>query len=138
MSKRLIIEFIEAAEAAYNTCGDYAETDDTLWFRITRFDNLIYSQAVLIHELWERVLCQRAGITDEEITTFDLAHPALDEPGADPAAPYHAQHMEATVIERMFISLAGEDWDAYDKAVMEKSAEWEAVHGRYQPKPSSA
>ena len=39
------------------------------------------------------------------------------EPGDDPHAPYHRQHMLASAIERLFALWLGVDWQAYELEV---------------------
>jgi hypothetical protein len=42
------------------------------------------------------------------------------EPGDDPRAPYHKQHVFAENIERLLAAELGVDWSAYDKEVSSK------------------
>jgi hypothetical protein len=97
--------------------GDYFETDDTIEFRITEFKNPAYSYAILLHELHEKIRNDQLGISDESVDRFDLEHPELADPGMSPDAPYHITHMEADVLERLFIILSGNNWIEYEKAI---------------------
>ena len=115
--KPIRIEFVDQSEHRYATVGDYGETESEIWFRITRFENPAYSFAVLLHELHERFRNLQFDIRDEEVDAFDLKHPELDDPGLDPRAPYHACHMEADALERLFILLTGNDWIEYEAAI---------------------
>jgi hypothetical protein len=74
--------------------------------------------AIMIHELVEKALNDRYGIPDCAVDAFDMGEGAdLDEPGEDPRAPYHANHMKADSMEREFILYAGEDWIEYGDAI---------------------
>ncbi len=116
--KSLVVNFIpQAAQRIPGQIGDYFETDGAVVFRITRFSNPAYSFAVLLHELHERFRNGQFDIRDEDVDAFDLKHPELDDPGLDPRAPYHATHMEADALERLFIVLTGNDWIEYEAAV---------------------
>ena len=116
--KPIHIDFIAHSAQDYCTCGNYGETAKELWFTISHMDKPVYMLAILFHELWEKLRNDQMGLTDEEVTAFDLAHLDADDPGCLPDAPYHRQHMEAMKIERLMIRLAGENWNEYDKAVM--------------------
>ena len=115
--KDIPIKFIPQSEqryAAIGQVGDYWETDTTIEFRITQFDNPAYSHAILMHELHEKFRNNQLGILDADVDQFDLDHPDEDDPGMNPSAPYHRTHLEAVAIERMAILLCGEDWADYD------------------------
>ena len=116
--KSIIVNFIpQTAQRIPGQVGDYFETEGAVVFRITRFENPAYSFAVLLHELHERFRNLQFDIRDEEVDAFDLKHPELDDPGLDPRAPYHACHMEADALERLFILLTGNDWIEYEAAI---------------------
>ena len=114
--KPIYVEFIEQSQHRYSTCGDYFHEPDRIVFRITRFDNPIYSMAILIHELWEELRTRQAGIKEEDITRFDIES-GLDDPGLSPDAPYHKQHMESDALERFCIVMGGADWVEYEEAL---------------------
>ena len=40
----------------------------------------------------------------------------LDDPGDDPRAPYHLEHLTASAIERRLALELGVSWDAYKDA----------------------
>lgn len=116
---RIVIEFIPQSEERYDTCGDFfRDSDGTVHFRISRMGDPVHEQAVLIHELAEFFRCEKDGVTIEQVDDWDMGEGKdLDEPGNDPRAPYHQQHVFATSIERAFIEGMGIAWDAYDRAV---------------------
>ena len=100
------------------TVGDYWETENSIEFRITQFDNPSYSQAIALHELIEKFRNNQLSITDVSVDAFDSGPGAdLDDPGMSPDAPYHKPHTEADVIERLFIVLSGNDWVEYEAAI---------------------
>ncbi len=119
--KKIVMEIIPHNEQRYDTVGDYWEDENGDWqFKISDMNDNVYELAVFVHELLEKILCKHAGITDQEIDTFDMAYSGPEEePGADLAAPYYEQHRKATILERLWIELTGKDWDSYDHCVMD-------------------
>lgn len=117
--RRIEIEFIPQAEQRYDTCGDFfRDADDTVHFRISQMGNAAFEQAVLMHEMAEFFRCEQDGVTVEQVDAWDMGEGKdLDEPGSDPRAPYHHQHVFATAIERAFVEGMGIDWHEYDRAV---------------------
>ena len=118
------IKFIPQAEQRYDTCGDFFRDDDgVVHFRISQMGDPAYEMAVLIHELAEFIRCEQDGVTIEQVDAWDMGEGKdLDEPGNDPRAPYHAQHVFATAVERAFIEGMGITWDEYDAAVGDHGA----------------
>lgn len=91
---------------------------------VSEMCNADYELLVAIHELVEMHLCKKAGVTDAVVTAFDMcfehdrAHGLEDgEPGDDPTAPYHDQHLAATTVEKCLAAVLGVEWDAYAKTV---------------------
>ena len=122
--KPIRIEFVTQSSQAYPTVGDYmaeevdGDGDGYVLFRITRLSRPAYSIAILLHELVEKYLNDRDGVTDMQVNDWDMGEGAeMDDPGLHPRAPYHRQHMCADAIERMFIIMAGEDWTEYESAI---------------------
>jgi hypothetical protein len=116
--KRIRVDFVEQSIQRYPTVGDYVECNAFVNFRITDMHNPIYSAAILLHELVEKILNDRDGIPDSDVDAWDFGEGAdLPDPGLDPRAPYHRNHMIADAIERSFIALAGEDWVRYEEAI---------------------
>lgn len=116
--KRIIIDFIPHYKQRYDTVGDYGETKDYIWFKITEFPfHPVRSIAILIHEIWEFFRNRQTGCPPEMVDKFDLAHPELDDPGLSKDAPYHKNHMEADVLERQCIIWSGDDWIDYEDAI---------------------
>lgn len=119
MNRRIIVDFISQERQRYSTCGDFfRDGRGVLRFHISRMGNPAFEQAVLLHEMVEFFKCERDGVTIEQIDAWDMGEgETLDEPGNDPRAPYHAQHVFATSIERQFIEAMGFTWEEYDAAV---------------------
>jgi hypothetical protein len=123
--KRITIDFIEQKDQRYETVGDYTETETEINFRITRFDNPIFSQAVTLHEMVEYFRNIQEGITPDDVDAFDLdpvnqarANESPDgELGWLPDCPCHKQHVQADSIERLFVLFSNEDWLAYNEAI---------------------
>ena|SRR5712692_6595178 len=117
--KRIAIEFIENVDQRYDTCGDYWEEPQTLEMRITKYRNEKYAHLILIHELVEMLLARQRGIKFSVIDEFDLMYLDEGEPGNDPSAPYHKEHIFATHIEKLCAQEMGVDWTEYEKTVDE-------------------
>lgn len=94
-----------------------------LWVNVD--NRLPYKSQILvaIHEMVEAILCNEAGITDQQVVAFDLQfekeraaglHAVDAEDGNDPRAPYHDQHIEATAVEMMMCSLLGMSWREHE------------------------
>lgn len=86
--------------------------------------NDVSNAAVLLHEFIESFLCWIHGVTEQSIREFDqkwfqeeaagITHP-YDEPGNDPAAPYHEWHLVATRFEREFVLQNGMMWPQHEQ-----------------------
>ena len=86
-----------------------------------------YNYLIMIHELIESLLCMVRGISEEDVTDFDVAfeterdqgkHSSEDEAGDDPRAPYREPHGFASIIERLVAREIGIRWDEYEVAVL--------------------
>ena len=116
---------IPHSEQRYETCGDWVILEDgSIRISVSDMGNEDYAFLVALHEAVEVWLCKKRGITDAEVSAFDIEYeknrPEGDEsePGDDPNAPYRKEHFFATNIERMIALELGVDWAQYDKAVM--------------------
>ena len=79
--------------------------------------NIDYNFLVLMHAFVEQYLCYKHKITDEQVTTFDMDHSELDDPGEELSAPYHDEHMVANQIEAELSVALGVEWKAYETAI---------------------
>lgn len=119
---------------AYPTVGNYEWTEDgILVIFVSEMNNDDYHNLVFLHEFIEANLCKKKGITDEEITKFDVQYeiareqgtksicgcmPTKDsEPGFDKHACYNKEHEFATLIEQQVAAKLNVDWNEYDKTV---------------------
>ena len=120
------IRIIPQDEQRYPTVGDYfVDSDGVQQVRVSSMGDWRYEFLVTIHELVELAYCRHSGISEQEITRFDLeyekARPEGDvsEPGDSPLAPYHKQHKFATFIERAMAFVLDVDWVKYSQYVEE-------------------
>ena len=107
----------------YETVGDYWDDEEGTNIRVSDMGNEDYEFLVVIHELIEQYLCKKRGISEEDISKFDIKFEKNrpegneDEPGDDQKAPYRKEHFFATTIERLIAGELGVDWKEYDKAI---------------------
>jgi hypothetical protein len=115
--KDIHIKFIPHSKQRYDTVGDYGETETEIWLKITEMLDPMHSCAILLHEIAEVFLVKQNGVPFSVIDEWDLAHPESDDPGSLPGCPYSKEHEVATLIERLFVALSGENWADYEKAI---------------------
>jgi len=117
--KNIIIQFIPHKDQRYETCGDWFYEGDSLIIYVSALSDWKRSALVAIHELVEVVLCNHAGITQEQVDKFDEEFERArerglytddEEPGDHPASPYRVQHGIATGVERILASVLGIIW----------------------------
>lgn len=99
--------------------GDLTDPAGKLTLRINDFGafgpkGLVAEMALTLHEMVEAFLCNLRGISDTQVDNFDFRWSGCGEPGDSPAAPYHAEHVFATRLERLFVEEAGISWDDYE------------------------
>jgi hypothetical protein len=124
--KDINIKFIDSEDQRYPTCGDYWETDTSYEFRITKQVRDERSILILLHEMVEYFLCTRRGISEQEITEFDLeweqkrqqGDQIADEPGNEPDAPYYWEHRFSENVERIVALEADIDWEDYERKLI--------------------
>ncbi len=100
----------------YDTEGDWLWDGDTLEIRLSREvgeQDPRYTTLLFVHELIEALLCRSAGITGAQVDAFDMSHQEENEPGDNPAAPYHRQHAAAEAAEHALADQLGINWDEY-------------------------
>jgi hypothetical protein len=129
---KIIIESIPHASQRYPTCGDWFEDPDgTLRIKVSEEMGADSCLLVALHELFERKLLEKRGVTTQQVDDFDIAYEKahreggtlegkrLDEsePGDDPTAPYHSEHEKSTALEMIAAMLMGVDWAAHNVAV---------------------
>ena len=128
--KDIVIKFVPQTAQHYDTLGDYWDKGGHVLFHISDLGNPNYNLAVAIHEVWEYFQMIRRGVTAQDTVDFDTANPELDDPGMSLEAPYHKEHCQSDVLERMCIVMSGEDWAQYD---IDCTAHLEKYKGSYSP-----
>lgn len=113
------VHIIPHRNQKYSTCGDYWELGERWDVRISKTEDWRHSYLVLIHELTEMALTKNDGVNWDDIDKFDMEGDGKDhpDPGTLKSAPYHKQHLLATVIERRLAKMLNVDWDEYNEAL---------------------
>jgi len=121
---KINIEIIPHDQHRYPTVGDWwFEEDGTLQVRASEMSDPKYSWCVILHELIEVLLCHLKGISTKEVDDFDKAYEAkrgeddVSEPGDDLRAPYHEEHVIASIAERAIAFSLGIDWNQYNDEI---------------------
>ena len=130
--QHIVCKIIPHLEQRYDTVGDYWEDPDgTTQFRVSDMGDMRYNISVFVHELIEYALLLNRGVAEPEVLAFDLAvpkdSPYADDPGFDPKAPYHKEHVFSDTIERLLAQQWGVNWGEFNKA-MENLPDWSEHH----------
>ena len=113
---KIRIESIPHHKQRYNTCGDWYEDLEGTQLRVSEMSSVDREFLLAFHELVECALCRKAGISDSAVDEFDKGPGAeLDDPGCDPRAPYHRQHMIALGLEMVMAQLLDVPWTDYER-----------------------
>jgi hypothetical protein len=123
MFKKIVMEVIPHAQQRYDTVGDYSETEDGTWhFVVSDLGDWRFNFSVLLHEFIEFAVMHHTGVKEADVLAFDLAmpndSPYADDPGFDPKAPYHREHVLADTCERILAMHLGFEFEDYDKACL--------------------
>lgn len=119
----IIISVIPHSQQRYETVGDWQFLDGNLEVTVSSMNNVFYEALVGIHEVIEALLCYKNGVSEKDVTKFDLKFERnrkegnTDEPGDDPKAPYGPYHFFATSIERLLSQAFDLKWKKYEDAV---------------------
>jgi len=111
------IKTIPHRDQRYDTCGDWWKEAAWVKIRVSSMGNPDYEFLVAIHELVERQLCVKMGISEQTVDAWDTAHEDEEEPGAMEKCPYREAHLRAEAIERVLANDLGVDWEHYSKTV---------------------
>lgn len=115
---KVSIETIPYEQQRYETIGDYWWDEGNLTIKVTDLGDRSLNMLVAIHELIESLLCEERGIDEPSIMAFDVAvpddSPYANDPGHDPAAPYHKEHVFAECVERLVAREFGVNWREYE------------------------
>ena len=116
---KILLMSVPPSAQRYDTVGDWVTSEDgDLKIIVSSLGHADSEFLVALHELVEAYLCQKRGISAEEVDKFDLASSA-DEPGDDPLAPYYQEHQFAMLIERLVAHELGVDWNEHEKRLSE-------------------
>jgi hypothetical protein len=120
--EEVIIRFVPHNTHRYPTLGDWelSESGRHLIITVSRMNVHASEIAVAVHEWVEAWQCKNKGIKGEDITKFDIAFEKQHfnddlEPGNDPTAPYHAEHLVAEGSERAVCRSLGVTWKQHTK-----------------------
>ncbi len=125
------IKAIDDSSHRYPTIGDYYKKDkDVLQIHISNLkrENKDFEFLILIHELVEWYLTENKGITEHEITKFDVKfekdrnkglHSEDAEPGDAINSPYRKQHRFAENIERLIAAELDIDFNEYNNFLLD-------------------
>jgi hypothetical protein len=125
---KITIEFIPHEDQRYNTIGDWFFEPPSkpsggryMVIKVSTMKDRRHMYLVAVHELVEALICQEDGISQLMVDKFDVQwkRPHLtddvqiNEPGEDPRAPYHEQHVQAENIERILAAALCVHWQTY-------------------------
>jgi hypothetical protein len=123
----IVIETIDHSKQRYPTVGDWQiDKAGNLHITVSKMSDQRYEFLIGMHEAIEAYLAIHAGVSPEAVDKFDRAYEAKrkpgddSEPGDDPRAPYHREHVFATKVERLLAHELGVDWSAYGREVSSK------------------
>jgi hypothetical protein len=112
------VKIIPHKKQRYDTVGDWwFDKKGDLQIRVSRMKDRRYEQLVSLHEQVEALLCDEEGITEEEVTAFDIGFLGVGEPGNQTNCPYALQHKIATQFERTLAIELGVDWNSYEQEI---------------------
>jgi len=121
--KEIRMRVVDHQSQRYDTLGDYWKEDDTWYITVSDLGDWRYNFSILLHEFIEFAIIQHKGIPENEVIEFDLSvlkdSKYAEDPGFDPKAPYHREHVLADTVERlisMFLDFeVSEPWEAARK-----------------------
>ncbi len=117
---RIVIETIPHEKQRYPTAGDWWWEDGTLRIAVSELGDDDLNLLVAIHEMIEAHLCRVDGVSEEEVTAFDMEYEKKGgdgEPGDSEDAPYHDQHRIASDVETFTAGVLCVNWDDYEKKI---------------------
>jgi hypothetical protein len=138
--KKIVLKSVPLRHIRNNQCGDWRVHKNKILALTAQMEDPRSELLVAMHEAIEAFLCDRAGITDAQVTDFDALyesererelHGDSDEAGDDQRAPYRAQHLAATAVERAAAQALGITWDDHERNVADLFEEpvGEVCHG---------
>lgn len=109
------IEFVDRLR--YASSGDYFNEDTQITIQIVNQKNDDYNFLIGLHEYIEQYLTGRDGIEEPDILEYDL-NSKDEDPGSNPLAPYHRQHMISELCERILANWMDVDWKEYEENII--------------------
>jgi len=116
----IVFRLVAPEAMRYPSAGDWwSEDDGTLVITaVATPEDPRSALLVQLHELHEALFCLQAGVTESEVTTWDVHHLEADEPGEVAGAPYAAQHNAALLMERFAAMHLGLDWEEHEQVLL--------------------
>ena len=116
----ILIRRVRHSDQPYATVGSWSyPADDRLVILVSDVRNPDEEFLIALHELVEAYLCHKHSVSDESVREFDIAYNKSGrqgEPGDDPSAPYHREHVYATAVERLVAGELGVKWSDHEHA----------------------
>lgn len=98
--------------------GDWQTKRRQRQIKVSNLGNADLELLVAIHEIVEQHLCEKFGVTEQEVDKYDEEYNGTySEPGNDPTSPYQFQHQAAMEIEEHLARLLGVDWRHYEAVI---------------------
>ncbi len=118
---KITVRTIPHLAQRYDTVGDWLiDPEGNIDIYVSNTDSWKSELLVAVHEIIEAALCKDRGISEAEVTAFDVCHPELEDPGLDKRAPYHLEHLVATDIEHQLANELNVDWEAHNSLLYEQ------------------
>jgi hypothetical protein len=127
---KIEVKSIDPAALRYNTCGDWRFLPDgRLQVFVPEYGGRDDSAfLVALHEMVEAWACKIVGISDEEVSAWNINNPDLKESGNSEDAPHRRQHGIATRVEIEVCKHLGIDWQRHQQWVENSTKEVERSH----------
>lgn len=119
---RIVIKHIDHSNQRFGEIGDWffdAEANELTIF-VSRMSDWRSEMAVAIHEAFEAVACLAHDIDQTDVDAFDkefYLENDTGEAGDAKDAPYHAEHVGATFVEREVTSRLDLDWVKHEQII---------------------
>jgi hypothetical protein len=125
VSLNISIKTIPHKKQRYDTLGDYWQDGKVFKMRVSKLKDWRWEFLIAIHELVESHITRHRGIKEKDISEFDLMMLKKPEskyyldPGCDPKAPYHKEHMFGIRIEKLLAKELDVNFKEYDSSIMQ-------------------
>ncbi len=119
------IQVIPNDQQKYLTVGNWTFLQDDLLIEVSDMGDWKKEVCVAFHEMFEALSCKARGISEEDVTAFDIEFENNrtddSEPGNHPDAPYKQSHFKAEIAERLLADELSLDWSEYEQSVLDLS-----------------